>query len=77
MQSDEGQDLLYDSMTYRMLFVERFEDVLDDPIAELKDLKETNGIVDYHGKFDSCACEAFKGLIVQNILDEYPKIGYC
>ncbi|KAG7653835.1 Retrotransposon gag domain [Arabidopsis suecica] len=30
----------------------RFEKVLDDPIAELKQLKETNGIVEYHKKFE-------------------------
>ena len=30
MQSDEGQDLLYDWMTYQMLLVERFENVLDE-----------------------------------------------
>lgn len=52
MQSDEGPDLLYDWTTYRILLVERFEDVLDDLIAELKELKETDGIVDYHGKFE-------------------------
>lgn len=52
MQSDEGPELLYDWITYRMLLVERFEDVLDDPIAELKELKETDGIVEYHGKFE-------------------------
>lgn len=31
---------------------ERFEDVLDDPIAELKRLQETAGSSDYHAKFE-------------------------
>ncbi|XP_010424225.1 PREDICTED: uncharacterized protein LOC104709283 [Camelina sativa] len=31
---------------------ERFDDVLDDPIDELKRLNETEGIVDYHQKFE-------------------------
>lgn len=52
MQSEEGPELLYDWAAYRLLLVERFEDVLDDPIAELKELTETDGIVDYHGKFE-------------------------
>ncbi|XP_020876428.1 uncharacterized protein LOC110227212 [Arabidopsis lyrata subsp. lyrata] len=30
----------------------RFKRVLDDPIAELKQLKEMNGIVEYHKKFE-------------------------
>lgn len=32
---------------------ERFEDVFDDPIAELKHLQETEGIVEYNRKFES------------------------
>lgn len=32
--------------------MERFEELFDDPIAELKKLQETDGIVDYHGKFE-------------------------
>ena len=32
--------------------MERFEELFDDPIVELKKLQETNGIVDYHGKFE-------------------------
>lgn len=31
---------------------ERFENVLDDPIAELKQLQETSGIVEYHERFE-------------------------
>lgn len=31
---------------------ERFEDVCDDPMAELKQLQETNGIVEYHERFE-------------------------
>lgn len=31
---------------------ERFEEVLDDPIAELKELKEMEGFAEYHAKFE-------------------------
>ena len=35
-----------------MLLTERFEELLDDPFAELKQLQETDGIVEYHGRFE-------------------------
>ncbi|CAN8265537.1 unnamed protein product [Cochlearia groenlandica] len=35
--------VLKDWETYKMLLRERFEDVFDDPIAELKQLQETDG----------------------------------
>lgn len=31
---------------------ERFEEILDDPMEELKELRETEGIGDYHKKFE-------------------------
>lgn len=52
IQSDEGNAILHDWPFYKVLLKERFEEVLDDPIAELKALQETDGIVDYHGKFE-------------------------
>lgn len=35
------------------MLIERFEEFFDDPIAELKQLTETYGIVNYHGKFEA------------------------
>ncbi|KAL1199537.1 hypothetical protein V5N11_031646 [Cardamine amara subsp. amara] len=35
-----------------MLLQERFDEVLDDHVAELKALQETEGIVKYHEKFE-------------------------
>ena len=52
MQSDLGVDLLLDWKSYRLLLVERFEEVLDDPIADLKNLQETDGIAEYNEKFE-------------------------
>lgn len=31
---------------------EHFDELLDDPIAELKQLQETDGIVEFHGRFE-------------------------
>lgn len=33
------------------MLIERFEELFDDPIAELKKITETDGIVNYRGKF--------------------------
>ena len=33
--------------------MERFGEVIDDPIAELMNLRETEGIVLYHDKFEA------------------------
>ena len=52
IQSEISHDILRDWPFYKELLKERFEEVLDDPIAELKALQETDGIVDYHGKFE-------------------------
>lgn len=52
IQSDIGQGILLDWPFYKTLLKERFEEVLNDPIAELKALQETDSIVDYHGKFE-------------------------
>lgn len=41
-----------DWLAYKGLLLERFLEVLDDPIAELKNLQETNGIKEYHEKFE-------------------------
>jgi len=32
--------------------MERFDELLDDPFSELKMLQETDGIVEYHGRFE-------------------------
>lgn len=37
---------------YRNRLKEQFEKVLDDPIAEPKEMKETEGIADNHAKFE-------------------------
>ena len=37
---------------YKELLQERFEEVLDDPMAELKELREKEGITEYHAKFE-------------------------
>ncbi|KAL1188159.1 hypothetical protein V5N11_003190 [Cardamine amara subsp. amara] len=52
VQSAFGGVLSMDWEAYKVLLKEIFEDVLDDPIAELKQLHERNGIVEYHEKFD-------------------------
>lgn len=52
MQEDDGRRLLRDWRGYTELLQERFEEVLNDPMAELKELKETEGIDEYHAKFE-------------------------
>ena len=60
---------LRDWYVYKSLIMERFEDVLDDPVAELKRLQETSGIEDYHEKF-----ELIKTRV--NLNEEYLVITY-
>lgn len=52
VQEEDNQNLLFNWPLYKSLLVERFEELFDDPIVELKKLQETDGIVDYHGKFE-------------------------
>lgn len=52
IQSEFGTELLTDWKTYYNLLIERFEEVLDDPIADLKQLHETEGIAEYNEKFE-------------------------
>lgn len=51
-QSEQDAYVIADWEQYKVLLKERFEDVLDDPIADLKKLQETVGIGDYHAKFE-------------------------
>ncbi|KAL8151593.1 hypothetical protein V2J09_021401 [Rumex salicifolius] len=37
---------------YCVLLIERFGEVLDDPMADLKNLQETDSILEYHEKFE-------------------------
>ncbi|CAL9221332.1 unnamed protein product [Arabidopsis halleri] len=50
--TDLGIRVMNDWVGYKRLLLERFAEVLDDPIAELKNLRETNGIKEYHEKFE-------------------------
>ncbi|CAA7040953.1 unnamed protein product [Microthlaspi erraticum] len=52
VQSDMQPSTLLDWSSYKLLLYERFDDLLDDPVAELKNLQETDGIVEYHGRFE-------------------------
>ncbi|KAG7547859.1 Chromo-like domain superfamily [Arabidopsis suecica] len=52
LDTDFGVKLLSDWKTYKLVLQEHFAEVLDDPIAEFKQLKETNGIEEYHKKFE-------------------------
>lgn len=52
MQEDEDRAILRDWRAYKSLLRERFEEILDDPMAELKELKETEGIAEYHARFE-------------------------
>ena len=52
IQTGVGLEVLYDWKSYIKLLKERFEDICEDPIAELKRLQETDGIVSYHEKFE-------------------------
>ena len=52
LQTPGPKRWMRDWFAYKSLIMERFEDVLDDPVAELKRLQETNGIEEYHEKFE-------------------------
>ena len=52
VKGEEGRGMLRNWQIYKILITERFEEVLDDPISELKNLKETEGIKEYHVKFE-------------------------
>ena len=49
---EKGLEVLYDWPWYVQLLKERFDNECDDPMAELKKLQETDGVVDYHQKFE-------------------------
>ncbi|KAG7568093.1 Retrotransposon gag domain [Arabidopsis thaliana x Arabidopsis arenosa] len=51
LQSVMWKHVRHDWVTYKMLLQGRFKELEVDPIVELKQLKETNGIVEYHEKF--------------------------
>lgn len=51
-QEDENVMILCSWRLYKNRIKERFEEVLDDPMAELKELKETEGIAEYHKRFE-------------------------
>ncbi|CAL9231994.1 unnamed protein product [Arabidopsis halleri] len=51
-ESDLGTKVMNDWIGYKKLLLERFDEVLDDPMAELKRLQETNGIKEYHERFE-------------------------
>lgn len=52
VQSGFGRTGRSDWEIYKDMLRDRFEDVLEDPIAELKQLQETDGIMAYHEKFE-------------------------
>ncbi|KAL8138141.1 hypothetical protein V2J09_004142, partial [Rumex salicifolius] len=51
--SEEANGIPLTWPNYRLLLLERFGEVVDDPIADLMRLRETEGIVVYHEKFES------------------------
>lgn len=69
MQQPCDPKIVYDWNLYKLMLKERFEDVGDDPIAELKQLQETNGIVEYHERF-----ELIKTMV--NLSEEYLVSAY-
>lgn len=52
VQEDTDTVILHDWGTYHSLLKERFEEVLDNLITELKELRETERIGEYHAKFE-------------------------
>lgn len=52
IQEDVDAIVLSSWRVYKSRLKERFEEVLDDPMAELKELKETSGIIEYNAKFE-------------------------
>lgn len=51
-ESEMEENFLIDWPAYKLLLQERFEELQDDPMAEFKQLQETDGIVEYHGRFE-------------------------
>ena len=52
MKEDEDAMILSSWRNYKSRLKERFKEIMDDPMAELKELKETEGIAEYHKKFE-------------------------
>ncbi|XP_010450099.1 PREDICTED: uncharacterized protein LOC104732259 [Camelina sativa] len=52
-ESDFGVKLLSDWGRYKLLLQKRFAEMVDDPIAELNQLQEIDGIDEYHTRFES------------------------
>ncbi|KAG7541522.1 Retrotransposon gag domain [Arabidopsis thaliana x Arabidopsis arenosa] len=52
VQSVFWKHVMHDWMTYKMLLQGKFKELEVDPIVELNQLQETDGIVDYHEKFE-------------------------
>lgn len=52
VQSDLRANTMENWDVYRQLLWERFDDTWADPIAELMRLRKTDGIEEYHKKFD-------------------------
>lgn len=52
MQEDDDALILRSWRGYKIRLKERFEEIFDDPMAELKELRETYGIADYNAKFE-------------------------
>lgn len=48
----DGGLILFSWSAYKQELLNRFGDLIDDPMAELASLKETDGIVPYTDKFD-------------------------
>lgn len=52
VKADVGRGFIRNWQIYKILIKERFAEVLDDLFAELKELKETDGIAEYHARFE-------------------------
>ncbi|WZZ27587.1 hypothetical protein YC2023_010988 [Brassica napus] len=52
MQEDDDALILRSWRGYKIRLKERFEEIFDDPMAELKELREIDGIADYNAKFE-------------------------
>lgn len=52
MKEDEDVMILSSWRNYKSRFKERFKEIMDDLMVELKELKETEGIVEYYKKFE-------------------------
>lgn len=76
VQEDEEALILRNWRGYRNRLKERFEEVLDDPIAELKELKETEGIAEYHAKFELIRASYGCRRILAECVFSWVEIGY-